>query len=489
MSEPYPLPVGSYALPDPRASCRRLVNCFAQAAPQTPQLGASPADSKEKAPPVVLTRSAGITTLANDGTTNAVRGMWIMQGVVYAVIGPTLYSMSQQGSLTKLGTGISGGNGFVRMTDNKFCLTILIPGTNIGYTYTAGSGLTAITDPQFQTLGAIDLAFIDTYTLFLQQNGKGFYNDDGQAVSGTGPITFTTATQFLREFGTDLFVGMGIDHRQIMMLGTNTGEVYIDTGNAVGSPFSAAPDGFIELGCHPQAAYSIAKQDQSQYWVANDRTIRRRQGQTPLRASNHGIESILAKADFTGAYALTYSYLGHLFYTLTMPAISRTISLDVTTGEFHELSSFGLGYWRPLCALQAYGMQLVGDSQSGKIGYLDTTANTEFGASQTVSWTHQAVYSGNARISHRRAELVLASGEALTYVQNPLITMKVSNDGGNTFRTVASRSPGARGKYDTRMVWTNLGTSRQRVYHYEFSEPFMSTWAPDMLLDAVPGRF
>lgn len=487
MTEPLPIPAGSYALADPRASCRRLVNCFAQAAPQLPQLGPNPNDSKQKTPPIVLRRAAGITTLVDDGSGNPVRGLWLMQGVLYAVIGPTLYSVSATTwALTQLGTGIVGKS-LVRMSDNTACLVILIPGTTLAYTYTQATGLAQIMASGFTSLGAIDLGYVDSFIVFLQQNGQGFFNDDGKAVSGIGTITFTSASQFLREFGTDLFVGMSIDHRAITMYGTNTSETYIDVGNTVGSPFGSAPDGFVELGC--AAPYSVAKQDQAPFWLATDLTVRRKSGQTPLRVSNHGIEAILATANLTGAYALPYAYEGHLFYALTMPAISRTVVLDVTTGEWHELSSYGLGYWRPLCAIQAYGKQLVGDSQSGKIGFLDSTASTEFGAVQACNWTHQPVYDGNIRLSHRRVELMLGAGLAAVYGENPLVTMQASDDGGETFRTFSTRSLGALGKYNNRVVWTNCGTSRQRVYRFSVSDALLSTWAPDLQIDLAAGRY
>lgn len=487
MSQPLQIPAGTYALADPRAGSRRLIGCFAQAAPQLPQLGPNPDDSKQKTPPITLRRAAGIRTLANNGTTNPVRGMDIMQGVVYAVIGPTLYTLSQSGVLTQVGTGIAGGTGFVRVTNNTQCLVVLVPGSTLAYTYVPGTGLVQIAASGFTSLGAIDMGYLDSYIVFLQANGQGFFNDDGRAISGSGAITFTTASQFLRTFGTDLFVGMAIDHRSATMYGTNTAETYIDVGNTVGSPFSSAPDGFIELGC--AANYSVAKQDQAPYWLANDLTIRRKSGQTPLRVSNHGIEAILATANFAGAYALTFSYEGHLFYALTMPAIQRTVVLDVTTGEWHELSSFGVGSWRPLCSLQAYGKQLLGDSLSGKIGFLDSTIATEFDTVQICSWTHQPVYNGNARLSHRRVELILGAGLATTYGKDPLVTMEVSDDGGETFRKFQTRSLGQRGKYNNRVVWTNCGTSRQRVYRFSFSDVLMSSWIPDLQVDAVPGRY
>ncbi len=486
-----PLPVGSYQLADPRASVRRLVNCFVQAAPATPQLGPNPTDTKQTQPPVTLMRAAGITTWVDEGSGNPVRGLKMMAGTLYAVIGPTLYSVSTAGTLTQLGTGITGGTEFVRIDGNGACLCVLRPGTSSAWTYSSGGG--------FQTLtlqaAASDLGFIDTYLVFLQANGLGFYNDDGKAVSGTGQITFTSGAQFLRSFGTDLFVGMGIAHRAVMLIGTETGETYIDAGNAVGSPFSAAPDGLIQLGCG--AGHSVALQDQALHWLANDLTVRRGGGQVPTRVSNHGIESVINAANIanqmSGVYALAYSYLGHLFYAITIPQAQRTLVLDVTTGEWHELSSVATGYWRPLCASQGYaGMQLVGDSQSSKIGYLDPTASTEFGDAQIMQWTHQAVYMENKLVSHRRLEILLGEGGQAPYSSTstpPQITLKYSDDGGRTWKTAQQRDLGLTGDNKHRTFWTGLGSARQRVYQFTLSDQLAPGYVVDATIEAAAGRF
>lgn len=499
MPNSFPLPVGSYALPDPRASCRRLINCFAQAAPATPQLGPNPTDTKQQSPPVTLARAWGITGFANDGTSNGVRGMNLFQGTVYAVIGPSLYTMDVLGNLTKVATGIhtaagTGAQQIVHMANNTQCLVILIPNSTIAYTYTPGGGLATITAPLFTSLGALDMGFIDTFIVFLQQNGLGFFNDDGQAVSGTGPITFTSGSQFLREFGVDPFVTMSILNRTITMLGSQTGETYINAGNTVGSPFGDAPDGFLEIGAATN--YLIGRQDQANFFVANDLTIRRLSGQTPIRVSNHGVEAIFTgggletAADLSNAYALSFSYMGHLFFAVTMPNSGRTVVLDVTTGEFHELSSSSTpnGNWRPLCTLRAYGKQLVGDSLSGQIGFLDPMVGTEFGAPQIMRWTHQPVYMANKYVSHRRVELCLGAGFAPVYGTSPKITMFISDDGGLTFRAGQTKSLGMKGEYKDRVVWTNLGSARQRVYAFQFSDSLVATWVPDALIDAVPGN-
>lgn len=483
-----PIPTGSYRLADPRASCRRLVNCYSEQAPEDNLVN----DAKQKLPPTILRRAVGITAFATDGTALPCRGAWMMGGIEYVVIGPSLYTLSATGALSRLGSGL-WGTSLVRMTDNTECLVMLIPGASSIFAYTAKNGLTTVTLPY----PAIDCGFIDSYIVFLQANGRGFFNDDGQIVSGLGPITFANGNVFPREFGTDAFVGMVICNRNISMFGERTSEVYVDSGASsnVGTPFTDAPNGFIQIGMLPGAQYSAVVQNDAPYWLANDRTFRTLTGITPVRVSNHGIESILATLDVTGCYGFAYSLGGHLFIAWTFPSsdAARTLVLDVTTGEWHEMESFGLGYWRPLCCHNAFGKYLVGDSQGSGIGYLDPTTRSEFGTVRTSKWIHQAIYSENNRLSHRRLELILGTGLApasgASQDVNPLITLLVSDDGAKTFRAFPDRSIGTSGEYQGRVQpWFNLGMSRQRVYGFEISANAES-WVTDLVAEVEGGRW
>lgn len=482
-----PIPTGSYADQDVRASTRRLINCFSEQAPQDNLTY----DSKQKMPPVVLRRAPGITSFATPTIGNQVRGMWMMGGIEYVVIGEYLFILTSGGVLTLIAIGI-GGSGLVRMTDNTQCLVILVPSVGL-WSYTPTNNVLASISTPYP---AIDCWFIDSYIVFLMASGRGFFNDDGQATSGTGPITFNNGNVFFREFGTDSFQGMAISNRNIYVFGERTAEVYVDTGanSTVGSPFTDAPNGFIQIGMVPGAAYTAVLQNNTVYWLANDRTIRSLNGITPVRVSNHGIESALAQIDVAGSYALAYSVSGHLMVAFTFPAADagRTFVYDCTTQEWHEMQSFGLGYWRPLCCHNAFGKYLVGDSQSGAIGYLDLTTLQEWGTVRTSTWTHQSVYQNNNRVSHRRLELVLGGGFApLTGNSQdvkPTITCWVSDDGGMTYRALPDRSLGTTGQYNNRIVWFNLGMSRQRVYQFEISAN-VESWITDLVLDAEMGRW
>ncbi len=479
-SVPIPLPAGSYQLPDPRASYKKLVGCFAE-----PEDQDASSDDKNGPPLITLRRMDGLTKITGDGTGNPVRGMWEMAGVEYVVIGPTLYSVgvgslsspAVGANLNPIGTGIPG-NSFIRMSDNGACLVMLVPFTNLCWTYSPGSGgFQQLTASFFLTLGAIDLGFVDSFMVFLSTNGTTFFNDDGRTVSGVGQITFTTAASFSREFGTDQFVGMAIDHREILMFGTRTSEGYVNAGNPTGTPFSSAPDSFMAIGVHPNGSYTVGSQDQSVFFVANDRTVRRRNGQTPTKVSNAGIDQILKQPNaLLDSYALTPTIGGHPMYVLTMPAIQRTLAYDCLTSKWFELESIvgntNLGYWRPLVYHNGLGLQLLGDSQSDSIGYLDATVTTEFGNPMVCAFTTQSVSSNNDRITHRRIELVCTMGGAINQTAIPKVDLLCADDDSGVFISFSDpQNLGGQGQTDNRAYWFNLGQVRSRIYQFRVTDP------------------
>lgn len=489
------LPTGTYNLPEPRASVRRLVNCFAENAPTDSSM-----DPKAKDPPVILRRSPGVSVFSNivinvNAALNplqpqnySVRGMCFMSGVLYAVVNDQFGSVDINGTFSVLHGAIILGTGRVHMAGNGYCLVMIIPGTSIGYYWTVGRGPIQITASTFLTFGALNVGFIDSYIVFLQADGRGFYNDDGQASSGTGPITFNNFGQFPREYGTDPFVGMAILNRVVWMFGQLTSEAYIDVGNTAGSPFASAPNNFMELGC--ASGESVVKQNQTIFWIANDLTVRSigaSSGITPTRVSNHAIEAILQENVVSDAYGLAFSIGGHPMVVFTLPTAGRTLVFDCVTALWHEMSSYGLGIWRPFCTAVGYGHQLVGDSQTNTIGYLDPSVYTEYGNPMIATWIHQPVYGEHLRLRHRRLELILGTGQSPLTGQgsNPLITMQMSDDGGHTWRAMPTKSLGGQGQWLTRAVWWNLGMSRERVYQFNLSDP-VALWLTDATLDVMP---
>ena len=488
-----PLPLATYQLPDLRAGSKRLVGCYPEMAQQTQP------DDMFSQNPASLRRWPGITQFTGSGFASALRGMWEMAGVVYAVVGADLYTVNSSGIFTIVTGSNSGiiGTGFVRMTDNGACLVILVPGTDTCFTYTpfaGGGGFQQLSAAFFLTLGgAIDCWYVDTFIVFLANNNNGngsftFFNDDGRQVTGNAQITFTTAASFSRQFGTDPFYGMCVDHREVLMFGSRSSEGFVNTGNAVGSPFSAAPDTYMPYGVHPLGAFTIANQDNSFIWVCNDLTVRRREGQTPTRISTAAIEAILLNANkagnLTGMYALSSpagspTWAGHPFYILTLPAAQLTLAYDCVTQQWFSLVSVLNGQeiqYRALSYLNAFGKQLIGDSESGVIGYLDDQVQTEFGnanAPVVCALTTQPIYDGNNRIVVRRLEAVITAGAGPTPGVAPKVSLLLSDNWGQTFDVSGddSQTLGLPGDTDNRAIWWNLGQHYSLVPQIRITDP------------------
>lgn len=448
-----PLPVTTYRLSSPKASSARLRNCYAEPAPKDSPKGRA-----------ILRRSPGIKSWVTLNADGPVRGACVMAGVLYALAGSTVYSVSSQGVATAL-TGTVPGSERVRMSTNGTDLVIVRPFDGTAYE-TQGSTVAQIDDSTFTGWTAADVDFLDGYLVFRRPSTAQFFN------SGLTATTFNALDIATAEARPDDLVGLIVDHRELFLLGEESCEIWYNAGNATGSPFSRNPSGLLEIGC--AASYSPGRFDNSVGWLANDRTVRKLNQTNPQKISHFGVDAAIQRmATVDDAFALTYSQEGHIFYALTFPMAGRTFVYDASTGEWHERESLGYGRWRPNCIVQAYGKQIVGDSETGKLGILDPDTHEEWSEPQRVAWTYQPVYSEHNRASHIRFELVLNTGHGLTTGQgsDPLATLKVSDDSGETFRTLPTQSLGKIGEYQHRAQWWRLGSSRDRVYQVEITDP------------------
>lgn len=449
-----PLPLALYRLPSPSASSSYLLNCFAEQAPKD--------GSKQ---PVILRRGCGIRAwggVASDVI--SVRGMHVMADVLYAVIGTNLYSVSSSGVATDIGD-VPGGER-VSMADNGEDLAIVRKNGD-GYHYD-GATTVQITDPTYVGFGGgVDVGMLDGFFLFRIPNSNQVFN------SGLNAVTFDGLDIFTAEGASGATNGMIIDNREIILTKALTSERWYDAANEEGSPFSRTPDGLTQLGC--AAGDSLAQQDNSVFWLANDLTFRRMASPFPVKVSQYGIDSTVQRmAQVSDGFGFSYAQDGHLFVCFTFPFAGRTLVFDVSTSEWHERESYGLGRWRPNCAVNAYGMQLVGDSISGKIGILDPDLFTEWGDPQVCEWQYQSIYAARKRVSLRRFELVANPGDAPLFGQGSggcLATLKLSEDGGKTFVAQPVRSLGATGQYKEESVWTNLGTAKDWVCRLQLTDP------------------
>lgn len=411
----------------------RLINAFAEQS------------NGDKAELYAVMAIPGLTQWSNIGSL-PVRGGHQMVGTVYAVVGTTLYSLASDGTPTSLAT--VPGTKPVRFADNGTQLAIH-DGDQTGYVWDG----TTLTKPL--NLPAVsDVCFIDGYFVWtLYQSNKFVCSALGDGTS-YDPLDIATV-----EGAPGNLVGVINDHRELLFFKGVDGaipstEIWYDAGDA-DFPFERQGNAFIERGCIDKD--SIVKFDNSTIFVGDDRIVYRLSWYQPERISTHAVERILD--DATWFRAFTYSEEGHKFYILNTD--QGSVAYDVATQSWAERQSFGLDYYRVGCAIDAYGLTLFGDNQTGKFYTGDLDVNEEDGNPLPVTIQLPPVGDGVNRQTLYAFEVFMQTGVGDLTTTDPQVILTYSKDGGANWSNEMWRPMGAQGMTKTRAVWRNLGEFRQ----------------------------
>lgn len=445
----------SRALP---LSAQKLVNCFVEK---------QEADSKS---PIPLFGAPGMDQFAVCGT-GPVRGLWLMNGLVYAVSGEGLYSIDANGFVTQLGDGIAG-SAPVSMADNGTQLCI-VNGVS-GWIYSVGDGFQQITSPAFYPANTVN--FFDGYFVFDRAGTNEFFLSalyDGTTYNG---LDFASA-----EAKPDQVQACPQNLQLLFVICKQHIELWYDAGTN-DFPFQRYAGGVINYGCI--AARTVVPQDGALFFLGADKIFYRLQANQPLRISTHALEHVLAKdPDLTQAFCFTYTLEGHKFVVLMLPASNRTFVFDISTGKWHERESWdnrnvSLGRWRANSVIEAYQAILVGDAFDGVICKVNWDTFTERGNTMRMLAHSAPLHHDRQRVFVSLLELDVQAGQGLVQGQgsDPQIMLRVSRDGGLTWGDYQRfASLGEIGQYLKRVRWTRLGSARTFVFEISCTDPVRRT--------------
>lgn len=480
-----PILGAAYVARSINAADNRLINLYPESTPDGGKTAA------------YFQRVPGIYSLGYVGTEGPMRGMWVAQNKLYAVGGSRLFQIeasysptepdNTQYTVTVVGTGIAG-TGPVSMVDNG--QQIFIATNPNGYIYNLNTGVFAqIGDLDFP--GAVTVGYVNGYFVFNEPNSARVWVTSLYDGASIDPLSFASA-----EASPDNVVSLIVDHKEIWIFGNNSTEVWYDAGQP-DYPLAPIQGAFLETGC--AAPYSVAKMDNSVFWLAADARgygmVYRARGYQPQRISTHAIEyAIQSYATISDAIAYTYQQDGHFFYVLTFPTANVTWVYDAATNMWHQR-----GYIDPLngptngqyarhspsCAAAYYGRVFLGSGLPGAsyFGYYDFNTYTEF-LQYPQGWLRswRALPSGEntlKRTAHHSLQLDCEAGTSLNSVmelpgeQPPLLVgLRWSDDGGHTWSNQYFRTVGAQGQTGQRVIWRRLGMTtklRDRVYEVSAS--------------------
>jgi hypothetical protein len=410
--------------------------------------------------PIAVLRTPGLSHVLTFPT-SPVRGAAAHDNKAYFVSGNKLYEVSK-GVSTEIGS--VPGTDRVQMFSNGPQLGIVSEGALYVYEEVLGE----VTDAAYNE--SSDATYLDLFGVFVRPNSSDiFINNPGAAsfpdLNDFDALDFRTA-----EAQSGNIVAIESDHRELFIFKESSAEIWTNTGNA-DFPFQPISNAFMELGCI--ARDSVAKADNTVFWLANDMTIRRADGYTPIRVSTHAIENEITKmAKREDALAFSHPHNGHLFYVITFPSENKTFVYDITTQLWHERETDG-NEWRAGIYLYAEDTHYVGDLISGRIGQLDGEVYEDFGEVHRLSITSPSISKDGQQIFFSRLHVDFEMGRGLTTGQgeDPQVALQWSDDGGRTWSSEYWRSLGRIGEYSRRAVWHRLGASRDRVFRLTFSDP------------------
>jgi hypothetical protein len=418
----------------------KIVNCFSEKA------------DGDKQQDFALMLIPGLDLFAYIASGLKVRGLHFMGSTLYAVVGSTLYTVSQAGMATAIGTVV--GSNRVQIVDNGTQLAICA--APMGYVLSGGILATPVNLPSVSSVAYIDGYFV--------------WSIDGtdQAIfSGINDGTsYDPLDTFAAEGSPDGLLGILNSHRELLMLGSDTIEIFYDSGDA-DNPFQRQGNAFIERGVFTRD--SAVKIDNAVNFLGDDRIVYRLDGYTPIRISTHAIEYHLR--NITDAWGFAYTQEGHKFYVLNTD--QGCWSYDLATGAWHERLSSGRANYRAGCAETAWGRTVFGDNETGNLYTPSLDNYTENGDPISCQIELPSIGDGSVRRTMYMFQLYCETGVGLNTGQgsDPQVMLTYSDNGGRAFSNEMWRSLGAIGEYRTRAIWRGLGQFRQRQMRLVMTDP------------------
>ena len=490
------------------AADNRLVNLFPEILPEAGQTGG------------FLNRAPGLRLLATIGT-GPIRGLWThtTNGEdAYVASGTEFYKIYPDYTYVKLGD--ISGTGPVSIADNGIQVAIACNPALYIYNEPAGTFVQAATPA-----GAKTISYIDGYFVYNQPDSQILWVTNIFDGTITDPLAFAAA-----ESSPDKVIAIVANNREVWVFGEGTTEVWYDAATI---PFPLAPiqGAYNEIGC--VAAFSIAKLDNSIFWLGTDPRgfgiVYRNQGYTGKRVSTHAVEyAIQNYVTLADAVAYTYQQEGHAFYVLNFPTADRTWVYDVATQGWHERAGLNeQGVFtrnRGNCQMNFGEQTVVGDYENGNLYAFDLDVYSDNGMPQKWlrSWRALPPNQNNLkRTAHHTLQLncetgvgvdigptndptiaffatrnitsaavnnvVTNSGDYLIFSMttvpsgtadgqggDPQVMLRWSDDGGHTWSNEHWTSMGKIGEYGRRAIWRRLGMTvklRDRIYEVSGTDP------------------
>lgn len=403
---PIPFPLSSSPGASTQESAGRLINCYAE--PLGKDIGAK----KGMAPPVAVWRKVPGLSLFATSTQTGFRGGLLVGSALYTAWSGKAATYTSGGVEAVLTGTLNGTEKVFWARNNKTPtpdVVCVAPGTG-------GFIVTTSAVSSWSAAGAPNsVSFMDSY--FLLTYGDGTIQASDQNATTINTLNKTTAQS--KPGG--LTRGLPFNG-QFYAFGPAFGEVYNDTANATGFPFSRSY--VLQRGLI--GPYAVAGHEDgaepSLIWVADDNSVRQANGTpNPGKISPPDLERLIARvADKTTLEASVYVAQGHPKWVISCPAF--TWEFDLGSKKWNERASYQQARWRAISGINAYGKWIAGDTQGGRLLYVNENAYDEFGSPLVMQIESGPVQNFPNRTRVARADFNFVTGVGIATGQDPIAT-------------------------------------------------------------------
>jgi hypothetical protein len=453
---PIPFPLSTAPGARPQESAGRLINCYAE-----------PLGPTERAP-AIWRRVPGLSQFANTAFTGF-RGGILVNNLFFAAFANVLVTIDVHGSVTFVGA-LSGTKRVFFARNNLTPTPQIACVTENGAFLVSTSSVVSWPDPNLPIPNSV--CFQDGYFFFTIGDRRCFAS--GINASSVHSQCFITA----EAKSSDSLVRAIAFNGLLFLCATSSIEVWNDTANpAPGFPYSRLA--VIQRGL--AGPYAIAGWEdgfgKGLIFVGEDNGVYRLDNLQPTKISPPDLDRLIeAVPDKATLEAGCYTHAGHSVWVLSSP--NWTWEFNLNNEKWHERQSYGLTRWRATGSQFAFGKWLTGDTQTGKILFIDDAVNTEVGEPLRVRLESGPVAAFPNRVRIARADFDFITGVGIAdgpdpIATDPTIAISWSNDDGISWGNPIHRKLGRQSDSQNRLCVLNAGLAgpQGRRWRLDISDP------------------
>lgn len=353
-----PFPLSNAPGRVPIEASGRLLNCYAEPlGDAAPKVGATRA---------VWRRCAGLTqfkSTANSGF----RGGILVGSTLYAGWSGAVKKYLSDGSETSVGS-LSGTKRLFWARNNKTPTPDLVAVDPDNGAFTVASGsVSSFADSDLPQPNSV--CSQDGYLFFTIGDGRVFSTD-------LNDVSVNSLNFARMEGKADVNLRCIGWAGHLFVFGERHTEVWYDAGNATAFPYSRTT--VIQRGL--AGRYAVAGQEDgfgvALLWVADDNTVVMLNGYDTTKVSPPDLDRLIqAVTNKDDLEAYVYTEGGHSWWGLSTP--SWTWEFNLVSKKWNERQSYGETRWRGTQPVYAFGKWITGDTLTGDLLYVDSTAQTE----------------------------------------------------------------------------------------------------------------